>query len=106
MKSIKNLKKEINNLCSDFITDCFIMVHFDPEREGFFNDMADNILIKRNKLMRSIYNHQYKYKKNSRKNKTELKLRNKEHNILIEKSALEIIKEIEDCYKQFRNKNE
>jgi hypothetical protein len=105
MTSLRELKKDINYLCTEFVADCYLMLHMNPGNDELIDSVADKVIDARNNLIQIIHHPENKHKRNITKDKEALKQRNREHKELISKSFEDFIKLIDNSYEEIQKLN-
>jgi hypothetical protein len=98
MTSLRELKKDINYLCSEFVGDCYLILHLHPGSEEKIDALADKVIDSRNELINIIHHPENKHQRNINKDKAALKLRKKQQRDAINKAFDEFIKLIDSSY--------
>lgn len=102
MTNIRKLKKDINFLCSEFVADCYIMLHLHPEKASEIETAADKVIDSRNELIYVVHHPENKSKTNFNKDRAGVKERNKLHKSLISDSFLSFLKLIDTSYEDLQ----
>ncbi len=105
MTSLKELKKDINYLCTEFVADCYLMMHMNPTNEEKIDAIADKVIDARNHLVHIIHHPENKKKRNLTKDKVALKERNKTHKAAIANAFDDFIKLIDSSYDELNKLN-
>ncbi len=102
MTSLRELKKDINYLCSEFVGDCYLILHLHPGNEKSIDELADKVMISRNALIHAIHHPPKKHQRNRNKDKSALKQIKKEHRDAINKAFDELISLIDSGYEELK----
>jgi len=105
MTNIRELKKDINYLCSEFVADCYLMLHMQPAKNESIDALADKIIDARYALIHTIHHPENKHKRNFTKEKEALQKRNKEHKAVITKEFEDFLKVIDASYEELQSLN-
>lgn len=102
MTSLRELKKDINYLCSEFVGDCYLILHLHPGSEESIDALADKVIESRNALVHTIHHPPKKHQRNRNKDKSALKQIRKEHRDAINKAFDEFITFIDSSYEELK----
>jgi len=105
MTSLRELKKDVNYLCAEFVGDCYLTLHLYPNSEEKVDELADKVINSRNEVVNIIHNPADKRKRNITKDKEALKLRKKQHREDINKVFDGFIKLIDNGYAELNKFN-
>jgi len=105
MAGIRELKKDINYLCTEFVADCYLIMHMSPGNDETIDPLADKVIDARNALIHLMHHPENKHKKKLTKDRDALKKRNKEHRKLISESFQEYLKLIDNSYEELHKIN-
>lgn len=103
MTSLRELKKDINYLASEFIGDCYLTLHLFPKSdEAEIDALADEIVDSRNNLVHLIHHPEGKHERFINKDITAEKKRKKEHKEKINVAFDEFIKLLDKGYETLK----
>ncbi len=105
MTNIRKLKKDINFLCTEFVADCYVMLHVHPEKAAVIDAAADQVIDSRNDLIHLIHHPENKSKAKFNKDKAALKQRNTLHRKNISESFTSFLKLIDKSYSELEKLN-
>jgi hypothetical protein len=105
MTSLRELKKDINYLCTEFVADCYLMLHMNPGNDETIDTIADKVIDARNALVYLMHHPENKGQSKFNKDIAVLKSRNKEHKEKIKIGFEEFLKLIDNCYEELQKLN-
>lgn len=98
MTSLRELKKDINYLCSEFIADCYLEMHINSKKEAEIEVIINNVIDSRNELINIISHPEFKHQRNINKDNTAFKKRRKEHRNKINEAFDGFLKVVDEGY--------
>jgi len=105
MATIRDLKKDINFLCSEFVADSYLMLHMQPASHKEVDALADTVIDARYGLITLIHQPENKRKRNISKDRSALKARNKAHRLVIKSEFENFLKLIDESYEKLQKLN-